>query len=197
MESVNDLEQLWTYCLNSHYHTCDHHPEHFTNPDQEMTLEARMELTCDLLGSVKGVFKKYNLNVSLPECRNIIEKQNWRHWKFALKEYLPEPSSTTPFYPLRWKAFPEREKLELKELFMKLKSKHLSTKEVRDLMMKLDSVKFYMADLWHHKSAVKEVYDEISAFHSDEMERRILNHDNDKYDTDMILGYTAQWCFKR
>lgn len=189
------LADLYTWCLNKHYHKNDHHPEHFKDPDEQMPEIAKMELTCDLLGSVWGVFRKKGIKVSLSECRYIIENQNWRHWKYAIKEFLPVTSNIAPDSGKRWKKFPDAEKDKLKELFEYFKN-GVSIEGIHNELTKLESVQYYLKDLEHHKESVIEVWDQIPEFNVPGMRSRVKYHDDDKYETIMILGYTAEWCFK-
>lgn len=189
------LEDLYKWCLDKHYKKNDHHPEHFDNPDAEMSENAKIELTCDLLGSIWGVFRKKGISVSISECRFIIENQKWRHWKHAIKKYLPITSNIAPDAGKRWEKFPDIEKEKLKELFESYKN-GACLQGIHNELLKLESVQYYLKDLEHHKEAVIEVWKQIPEFNVPGMRYRIQHHDDDKYETMMILGYTAQWCFK-
>lgn len=194
------LENLYNTCLQLHYTLNEHHPEHFkTNnklPEiEEMPKLARIELTCDLLASVLGVFRKKEISVSVSECRFIIEHQKWPHWKYAIKTFLPVASNIAPDFGGRWKKFPDEEKKKLNDLFQQFKN-GACVRGIYNELLKLESVKYYLHDLEFHKTAIYEVWNQIPEFNIPGMKHKIQEHDNDKYDTIMILGYTANWCFK-
>lgn len=191
---MRSLENLYELCLSEHYKKNDHHPEFFANPDRDMPLDARVELTCDLLSCAMGTFKKNNIPISLSICRSIIESQKWPNWKYAVLENLPLSSSNTISIPRRWKKFPNDEKLHLNVLYEIYRSSNRSD-VIQQELEKLDCVKFYLEDLDYHKKCIYEIWKEIPEFHTPELEKRILTHDNDKLETLMILGYTAQFCF--
>lgn len=191
---MSALDKLYDLCLKTHLNNNDHHPEFFADADREMPLDARIELTCDLLSCVKTSFKKKNISVSLATCRAIIESQKWKNWKFAVLENLPPPSTTIPTIPERWKQFSIDEKLHLKtiyEIYQLSNRKDILQVEIK----KLDCVKFYLEDLHFHKQCIYEIWKEIPEFNTPQLEKRILAHDSDKFETLMILGYTAFWCF--
>ena len=188
------LNKLYVWCLKNHYDKNDHHPEHFNNPENEMPIIARMELTCDLLACVLGVYNKKNIPASLSECRFVIENEKWKNWKFALKEYLPMPSNNAFDRGERWIHFPHEEKIKLDKLFQEYKN-GTCVEFIKDKLEKLNSVQYYLEDLHQHKRAIYEVWNQIPKFKVPEMKERIEKHDNDKFDTIMILGYTAKWCF--
>lgn len=194
-KEISTLKDLYDYCLNQHYKKNDHHPEYFEDPDNEMTRDARIELTCDLLGCVKGVFLKNNLPITVSECRAIIESQNWRHWKRALQNEVPPASATVPTAPVRWQKFPQREKEKLLELFNRLKEKNANETEISKEAAELPSVQYYLKDLHFHRVGVLEVMKELPHFNKPEIEARLHKHDDDKYLPYMVIGYTANWCF--
>ena len=187
----SNLKQLYQWCLRSHYDKNDHHPEYFLNPECGMPIVARMELTCDLLASVLGVYKMKNIPVSLSECRYAIEREKWYNWKYAIIDFLPVPSNTAPHRGERWKHFSNEEKIKLQELFEQYK-KGTCVDFIRNELEKLDSVQYYLQDLRYHKSAICEVWEQIPEFKIPGMKERIDKHDEDKFDTIMILGYTAE-----
>lgn len=195
------LEHLYKACLELHYKLNDHHPEHFKVGDKlpevkEMNKLPRIELTCDLLASVLGIFKKKEIKVSLSECRFIIEyPSEWRHWKYAIKESLPIASNLAPNAGERWKRFPDQEKEKLKGLFEQFKN-GTCVEGIYNEMIKLDCVQYYLTDLKFHKDSIREVWDNVPEFNVTGMKFKIKQHDNDKYDPIMILGYTANWCFQ-
>lgn len=191
---MESLEQLYELCLREHYSNNDHHPQFFENPDREMPLDAKIELTCDLLSCVMGTFIKHNISVTLSECRSIIESQKWGNWKYAVLEYLPAPSTVMPSIPTRWKKFPVDEKLHLNVLYEIYRSSDRSD-IIQQELQKLECVKFYLDDLRHHKQCIYKIWKDIPEFNTPELEKRIRAHDNDKLDPLMILGYTAKWCF--
>lgn len=57
-----------------HYMVNSHHPEHFKNPEYEMTLIDMIEMLCDWFS--------YKNNVSLPEAINLINEQ-CKRFKFS------------------------------------------------------------------------------------------------------------------
>lgn len=192
-----DWNNLSKWCLEMHYKENRHHPEHFKNPEEEMTLEDRMELTCDLLGSVKGRALHRKMKVSLSECRAVIENEKWVNWKYALTEYLPPASKNLRNLPKRWDTFLEEEKDILKELYNRLKAGESEVVIKHELYQthKLESVAFYKRDLECHRKGVEQMWNEIKGFHTPEMEFRISSHDQDKYKLEMVIGYTSTWCF--
>lgn len=190
----DSLDDLYKFSLNKHYKKNDHHPEHFENPDIEMSENARIELTCDLLACVYGVFKKKGINVSISECIYIIESQKWRHWKYAIKKYLPVASNIAPDAGKRWKTFPNSEKEKLKELFESYKN-GACLQGIHNELLKLNCVQYYLNDLEHHKEAVIEVWKQIPEFNVPGMRFRVQHHDDDKFQTIMILSYASKWCF--
>lgn len=195
------LQDLYKSCLELHYKLNDHHPEHFKIDDKLPEIEtmpenARIELTCDLLASVLGVFKKKGVSVSLSECRFIIEHpKEWKHWKYAIKNFLPLASNIAPDFVERWKKFPDKEKEKLKELFEQFK-KGACSEGIYNEMIKLDSVQYYLNDLKFHQTSIYEIWKQIPEFNVTGLEFKIKQHDSDKYDPIMILGYTANWCFQ-
>lgn len=195
------LQDLYKSCLQLHYKLNEHHPEHFKINDklpeiEEMPELPRIELTCDLLASVLGVFQKKEISVSLSECRFIIENPNeWPHWKYAIKKFLPIASNIALEFSGRWKKFPEKEKEKLKELFEQFKN-GACIEGIYNEMIKLESVQYYLHDLKFHKNSIYEVWKQIPEFNIPGLEFKIVHHDDDKLDTIMILGYTANWCFK-
>lgn len=192
-KDLNTLEELYIWCKREHYKTNDHHPEFYKEPDKEMSIHAKMELTCDLLGSIKGIFRKKGRDISVAECRAIIESQHWRSWKYAITDSLPLKSENIQRRPSRWKLFPAREKEELKNLFQRLKDNECP-EDIRTHLKKLNCVQFFLEDLRNHRAGVWEVWKEIPAFDTPEMEERIRRHDSDKMATYMLLGYTAKKC---
>lgn len=190
---MQSLENLYEFCLGQHLKYNDHHPEFFEN--REMPLDAKIELTCDLLSCVMGTFKKNNLTVSISTCRAIIESQKWPNWKYAALEFLPLASSTPiPSIPMRWKKFPSDEKLHLNVLYEIYRS-NCNDDIILQELQSLDCVKFYLDDLYLHKQCIYEIWKEIPEFNTPELEKRIRAHDNDKLKAWMVLGYTSKWCF--
>lgn len=189
------FEILYEFCLDQHKKKNDHHPEFFANSNREMSLDAKIELTCDLLSCVMLTFRKHNMNVSISTCRSIIESEKWTNWKYAVLDYLPLPAATLPStIPKRWKKFPIDEKMHLKVLYELYRS-GWSDDMFKQELQKLDSVKFYLEDLNLHKQCIYEIWKEIPEFNTPELEKRINVHDNDKLEPYMIFGYTAKWCF--
>ena len=69
----------------------DHYNHHYEGLPSEMPLECRMRLTCILLGLLMGQIETEN-DLSVAECRAVIEKLGWNEWKYAAVERLPPPS---------------------------------------------------------------------------------------------------------
>ena len=169
-------------CLDAHYRRNDHHPAHFRNPAEEMSLECRMELTCDLLGCVMGWGSKQQKNLNVAQCRALIEQQDWEPWRlYAVKENLPPPADDVPELEPRWygKIYPARE---------------------LDLLLTgtedIECVRDYLDDTFKHKSGVFRAWREIVDRYDERfrvISERIQNHDLDKFRPDMIRGYTMQY----
>ena len=167
-------------CLKAHYLQNDHHPEHFEFPEEEMPLEARMELTCDLLGTVMGWARKQNKDLTIAECRAFIEENDWKNWKFAVTDKLPPSATSIPKLKPRWS------KLYPIEQFYHLKT---GTEELR-------CIDDYVDDLRKHKNGVYKVWKEIVEHYDPEfyiIKVRIQNHDLDKFKPFMICGYTKKF----
>lgn len=176
-------------CLDRHFRLNDHHPEF----SDTMSEEARMELTCDLLGSVYGNALKHGYSSTLAECRAVIEYQQWHHWKEAFLKGVPEASRIVPSLPNRWILFPTSEYAALKKLY----HKYQEEKEIRKELCELQSVKYFMDDLYWHRVGVERTMLLLKARVSEfsKISERIRQHDVDLYDTLMILGCTVKWCF--
>ena len=174
------IKSEYEKCLRVHYLQNDHHPEHFTSPE-EMPLEARMELTCDHLGTVMGWARKHDKNLTLAECRAFIEHHNWKHWKLAITDKLPPPTKCIPELEPRW-----YNKIYPKEEFHLLKT---GTEE-------LECIHDYLDDLIKHKNGVFKIWQEIVINYDPKfksIETRVQNHDLDKFKPFMICGYTKMY----
>lgn len=174
-----DPELNYLNCLKAHYKRNDHHPEHYEKP--EMKFEARMELTCELLGTVMGWAHNRGLKLNLAECRAVIEKANWESWDLAVKDKLPEPTEIDFNIHGTWHnktySIDEFKKLECYEDLDELKC-------VRD----------YVDDLLKHKLAVYQVWRDITEYDKryNAIAERIQNHDLDKFRIDMLRAYTMK-----
>jgi hypothetical protein len=94
------------------------------------------------------------LPIFLRESRAIIKFQNC---KYVIKDSLPLPSRHVPPYPTRWEKFPAE---EFKYLFERLKENSYPH-DIRTLIKKLNSLKFYLQILRNHRAAVWEVWNEM------------------------------------
>lgn len=197
-ELPENFHNLWDFCLQRHYRRNRHHPEFFRLPESEMTCEDRIELTCDLLGSVMGHAYKSGIHLRIADCRALIEKQKWRHWApYAEMDPLPAASPRAPELPQRWRQFPAEEKESLKRFYFRYRNGEDEKTIRRDMLgpSRLPCVSYYMRDLGYHRKGVKWVWAQIPEFRLPGMHERIEKHDDDKYELVMIIGYISKWCF--
>lgn len=178
---MNWSDKVWKKYLEDYYRRNDHHPEYF-EVNQTMSSDAKKHLTCDLLGSVMGQAKKHKINLTISQCRAYIEHHRFPKWIHAITENLPPPSENVPVIPPRWnKTFDGGELIDL----------------MQDIIENLESVQYFLFDLFCQREAVYKVWKEISTQYDQSfrvIEERILNHDLDKYRRFSIIANTAHFC---
>lgn len=179
MYSRTDIMEAYKKCYIDHIKRNDYHTQHHY---RDMSEEARMELTCHILGQVMGRARKHGINITLADCRKIVEDRRWNEWYFAIADKLP-PASTNevPFIPHRWTftKYPAEEREAL-----------IQNKDI----FNLECVKGYINDLIKFKFAVYDVWREICEYDPrfKAIEERINGHNIDLFRTDTIIAYTLE-----
>lgn len=186
--TLNDIRLGWIQenfvkSQAKHNSKNDFFPEYFLS---QMSLEARMQLTCHLLGTVMGMASKHNIELSLGSCRAYIEANKWDMWKYAVTENLPRAATTVPEIPPQWDETYEHSELET-----------LLMADVRGFnLASMPSIRNYLFDLHHQRFCIyyvwKLICDRFDArFRT--IETRILEHELDKFEIPMIVAYAAKY----
>lgn len=176
---MDTIRSNYEKCVQAHHRRSDHHLEHFQFPP-----EARMLMTCHLLGRVLARGRKHHKNLTLEECLHEVEEQNWKDWQFALKDKLPEKSSSAVEWPEKTpKTFDVQE-------YQRLLDPQFSWID------ELESVKRYIRKQMALKHAIQDIHHRITTQYDPRfslIEDRIQDYNLDQLRPDRIRAYTLYY----
>lgn len=176
---METLQSNFEKCREAHYRRSDHHSEHF-----KMPLDARMLLTCRLLGRVLARGREEGKRLSLQQCRAFLERNGVKDWRYAVKDRLPGRTDSAP--ELSEVAPPPFDSQE----YHRLLDPEFSW------INELASVQHYVQREMNIRSAVLQVYHHIVTYYDGRFKAirdRIQDYNLDKLRPDMIRAYVLYY----
>lgn len=172
------IQELVQKAQSRHREKSGYHPERY------LTRNTRLHLTCHLLGTVKNFAHQCNLNLSISQCRAVIEadKGHWPNWNLAIWDSLPPAASEVPHLPCQEK-IKKRYSVEEAELIM------------NGDLEKSQCVQDYLNDLNGRRFDIWKTWQEACKYNPEflNIKRNILAHNAHLYNIDMIIAFALAY----